>query len=648
VDGSPSANNSDPAAAHQATEGANAGPAEDPIAPDQEGSQQGGTSDGTQSASGTERSADQLRQMLAVIPADARSDWLRVLAALKDWGAKTGQGQIAFQLADEWSRKSKKYDEADQRRTWDSLTGRVGRNNATVGTIIFLARLHGWSRPIKPSEWMKEKFPRLAEKYGEPFEEAMAGKGEGEKRLMVKSLCESFLAATLGEAGSVRGPVVFSPQHNGFFQYEPAEGIYKETQAPVLIERIAGLLRECARNCEHRLVNTKSLEFGLGNTKKSAPVVARAEGVLAVPDSFWEVPARVIPCKNGVLDFRNGGFGPFTPDFHFLSKLGVTYRAGATCPRWLAILSRSLPADDIELLQRWFSLLLLGHNRAQIMLMLIGNAQSGKGVIGRVAAALAGTEAVGTLRTSHLAGRFEIGRLRNKRLIYGPDVAANFLSEEGVNLVKAITGEDHLDAEFKGSNATPPAKPLHAQVLITANSRLRIRLEEDAEAWRRRLVVIKFEAASVTVEEQVIGLTEILIAEEGDGILNWALEGLKATDAAGGKLILNARQQGIRNDLLSESESYKLWARERVIRSPVGGPTGRLMVEEAFADYIAFCDEREWAPLTRKVFTRLVTDVIAREFHVCMRNDLRTSFDTYGRGWKGITIKGGDSELSFE
>jgi len=495
---------------------------------------------------------------------------------------------------------------------------------------------------------MKEKFPRLAEIYGEPFEEAMVGEDEGEKRLIVKSVCESFLAATLGEAGSTRSRVVFSQPHNAFFQYEPAEGVYKRTQPPVLIERIAALLRECARACTHRLVNTKSLEFGLGKTKNSAPVVARAEGVLAVTDSFWEVPARVIPCKNGVLDLRNGGFGSFTPDFHFLSKLGVTYRAGAACPRWLAFLSRSLPPDDIELLQRWFGLLLLGHNRAQIMLMLLGNAQSGKGVIGRVAATLAGTEAVGTLRTSQLAGRFEIGRLRDKRLIYGPDVAANFLSGEGVNLVKAITGEDHLDAEFKGSNETPPAKPLHAQVLITANSRLRIRLEEDAEAWRRRLVVIKFEAASVTVEEQVIGLTEILIADEGDGILNWALEGLKATDAADGKLILNARQQDIRDDLLSESESYKLWARERVVKCPVGGPPGRLLVGDAFADYIAFCDEREWAPLTRKVFTRRVTDVIAREFHVTMRNDLRTSFGTDGRGWKGIMIIGGDFEPSLE
>lgn len=605
---------------------------------------------GTRQAKHADVSADRLREWLKFVQADDRAIWLRVLGALKNWGQREGQDEAAFQLADEWSRTSTKYNAEDQQRTWESLNRGVGENTATVGTIVFLARKNGWSGALKPSEWMKTKFAGLAECHGEPFDEIWVStdKDNDETQMVVASACESFLAATLGEMGAAQSPAVFSATHKAFFQYQLTEGIYAQTPASVLGARISSLLLECARACKHQIVNTRSLEFRLRATRATSPVIERAKGLLAVDDTFWDIPDLVIPCKNGVIDLRVGDFVPFTPRFHFRSKLGVTFQAESGCPKWQKLLAGSLAPDDIELLQRWFGLLLFGRNIAQKMLMLIGNAQAGKGVIARIATALAGAEAVGTLRTSQLDGRFELGRLRYKRLIYGPDVSPTFLLEQGAHLLKAITGEDPQDAELKGSNQTPPAQPLRGLVLITANSRLKIRLEDDSTAWRRRLVVLKFERESISDAQQISGLSDILIVEEGAGILNWAIEGLAALDEAGFKLLLNERQQGVRDDLLSESESYKIWAHERVVRDQGDGAPSRLMVEDAFSDYIGFCDERDWVPLTRKSFTRRVSDVIAREFHVTMRRDLRTENGTYGRGWSGITVKGGDFGLPPE
>jgi len=156
----------------------------------------------------------------------------------------------------------------------------------------------------------------------------------------------------------------------------------------------------------------------------------------------------------------------------------------------------------------------------------------------------------------------------------------------------------------------------------------------DAEAWRRRLVVIPFNGESVSEDNQITGLDQKLILEEGAGILMWALKGVGDFASDEQKLLLNNRQKSVRDDLLAQSETYKAWARERVVKAD----SSRLFCDDAYEDYAAFCDQREWSPLTRKTFTRLVTDVITSDFKVTKRHDLPTAHGTNGRGWKGIRL----------
>jgi hypothetical protein len=81
-----------------------------------------------------------------------------------------------------------------------------------------------------------------------------------------------------------------------------------------------------------------------------------------------------------------------------------------------------------------------------------------------------------------------MGRHRHKLLLYGPDVDENFLSNQGAALLKAITGEDPISPEYKNSIMVPAATPIKASVMMTANSRLRVRFQGDKPAWRRRLI----------------------------------------------------------------------------------------------------------------------------------------------------------------
>jgi len=109
-----------------------------------------------------------------------------------------------------------------------------------------------------------------------------------------------------------------------------------------------------------------------------------------------------------------------------------------------------LGPEDVELLQRWCGLALIGINLAQRLIILTGTAGGGKGTFIRVLNGIIGPTNVGTLRPDLLCERFELGRLLGKSLLYGADVAENFLNCKGASVLKALTGGDPGDAGVQG------------------------------------------------------------------------------------------------------------------------------------------------------------------------------------------------------
>ena len=111
-----------------------------------------------------------------------------------------------------------------------------------------------------------------------------------------------------------------------------------------------------------------------------------------------------------------------------------------------------------------------------------------------------------------------------------------------------------MTAEFKNSNEAPQVKR-QFNVIVTNNSRLTVYLEGDADAWRRRLVIVKYERAKPSVP--IPNLAETIVAEEGPSVLNFMLEGLDALREVGWELRLNQAQQARVDNLLLESDSHR-------------------------------------------------------------------------------------------
>ena len=81
---------------------------------------------------------DALIEKLQYIPADDYQVWTTVGMALRHEG-------YGWEVWDEWSRSSPKYQEGVCERKWKSFNEGNAGAPATGGTIDHLARLNGWS-----------------------------------------------------------------------------------------------------------------------------------------------------------------------------------------------------------------------------------------------------------------------------------------------------------------------------------------------------------------------------------------------------------------------------------------------------------------------------------------------------------------------
>lgn len=480
---------------------------------------------------------------------------------------------------------------------------------------------------LNPAQWFAEKFPSLSEELGEAVLEVI----DRRQNVSVRAINEDFLAATLGEKASPNNPTVFIPTEDKFYSYCPKEGIFIYQREPVLHVRLSRLLLDCARDCINAC-DTKNLEFRFRNVAHVCGILRKARGILEASQDFFSTRLiEFIPCANGMLRLNDKMLLPFNPSYRRRNKLAVPFHAEAKCPLFLETLMRpALDKGELDLLQRWCGLALIGENIAQKILILIGTAGGGKGTFVRVLNGIIGQVNLASLRTQLLGERFEIGRFLGKTLLYGADVPENFLNHRGASVLKALTGYDPVTVEFKNSNESPYLI-CKFNVIATCNSRLTVHLEGDTEAWRRRLVIVDYH--KLKPESVISNLDQQILTTEAPGVLNWMLEGLDKLRADGWQLHLTEAQQASVDNLLLESDGHAVFVKDNLIRAD----GQQLTVEDCFTAYVEYCNERGWKALARNKFGQVIGDTVTRQHGLTVRHDIPDAKGRHQRGWHRLT-----------
>ena len=475
---------------------------------------------------------------------------------------------------------------------------------------------------IWPDGWsgacIKSDYDRLVETWGIPF----SAKGNA------VTLNQTFFS---GKFASEKF-VLFEADEARFYLYSPVRGLWEHVSEAKIKTLLLADLMDYSRTQDEKI----RPRIELARTDQNAGNIARVLRGQVESRGAFGIQRQRVHVLNGMIEVGETGVcvRSFSPADYSRNQIPVTFDAKATCPQFLGeLLKPALPDDDIRLLQKWVGGVLLGGNFAQKMLIQEGFAGTGKSTVAAVVEMLVGAESITQLRTELLHERFESARYVGKRLLSGRDVPGDFLSRKGASVLKVLTGGDGLSAEVKGSMTAPSLGCF--DVIVTANSRLRVRLEEDAGAWRRRLLILSYRRAQPS--KPVPDFAAKLFSEEGAGILNWALDG-----AAGllndfkvfGRFQLTADQERRVDALLAESDSVRAFLRASV--APKDGQD--VTSDELCEEYSRFCDERDWRPLPLREVERMLPDLMLELFNVSKRNDVRRDGKSR-RGYFGVGPK---------
>ncbi len=424
---------------------------------------------------------------------------------------------------------------------------------------------------------------------------------------------------------------LYEPDESEFYLYDGDTGLYVPESADSIKQAISTRLLQTSREvCGLHLLAEYRRDRDL------SAIVSQLKGVIEKRKAFVRT-GRSIHLQNCMLVFEDGAVGErgFSPDFFSRNQSPIAFAPEAQCPRFLnEMLVPAVHPEDVLLIQKYMGQCLLGTNLTQRLLILDGQPKRGKTQLANLIQGLVGMVNVTQLRTQHLHERFEIFAFLRKTLLVGVDVDADFLASKGATAIKGLVGGDWFAAEKKGGNGSFQIQGCF-NVIMTSNCRLRVRLQGDVGAWRRRLLIIRYEAPPPSRE--IKNFSDVLLREEGSGILNWAIEGLQLllTDIAEtGDIRLTPRQAATVDSLLAESDSLRAFLAANVQKSPESD----LATQEIVQAYADFCPQMGWDPLPDTIIGRQMPDLMLELFQAVKAHDIKRDGRSV-RGFRNVALK---------
>jgi len=409
----------------------------------------------------------------------------------------------------------------------------------------------------------------------------------------------------------------FSSPEQTFFDYDKADGLFKPVKRPLLVERIlTAVFRFAEAYGEERASEARQIEK-FRNVLFAQKIVTRLEG-RCFWDGLWNrADGLFIHVKNGVLEVcRETGelfHRKFSPSFNSIARIEIDYDPKATCPILQAELERRIPdPEQRELFLKAVGQILLGQNLATKILVIFGEANTGKSQIADLIVTIVGVRNCREIRLTETSGRFELGQYRSASLLKSFDCPANFLMNKNCDILKRLTGGDEVGGELKYGEQT--SFKGDKNVLLTTNFQLQIREGKDEKAIARRLIVIEWQAAPV--KKRIANFAAYLLKKEGSGILNLFLGGMTKALAD----LREGHPDGFRTTSVNRAAVEVVMERSnsvaRFVQTHIESGNGsQLLWSEVEDAYNKFCGEKGIPPVGPKVLSREFNTAVTEQFN---------------------------------
>ncbi|MDK0927196.1 phage/plasmid primase, P4 family [Clostridium perfringens] len=327
----------------------------------------------------------------------------------------------------------------------------------------------------------------------------------------------------------------------------------------------------------------------------------------------------LVNVRNGLLDIRDMSFKEHTPSYLSTVQLNVEYNPQVDCPQFKKFLNEVLDCKLIPLVQEIVGYLLTTNTASQKAFVFWGPARTGKStLLWVVEYLLLGKKNVSNIPWQEIGDKFKTAELLGKLANVFSDLPSKSIDDTGI--FKVVTGEDYLMAEKKNKNPFK-FKPF-ARLVFSCNELPRNYVDR-TEGFYRRLIIVPFNRQ---IEKNKIDKAlKYKFQREKEGILNWALEGLKRLYENNFEFSENELTDGVKKEYKRENNNVISFVEECCELDSLFS-CSRIEIYEAYKE---FCVEAGLKALSQIKFNK----ELEGNFNITRSRSGKL------RSWNGVRIK---------
>ncbi len=327
----------------------------------------------------------------------------------------------------------------------------------------------------------------------------------------------------------------------------------------------------------------------------------------------------LVNVRNGLLDIRDMSFKEHTPNYLSTVQLNVEYNPQVDCPQFKKFLNEVLDCKLIPLVQEIVGYLLTTNTASQKAFVFWGPARTGKSTLLWVVEYLIlGKKNVSNIPWQEIGDKFKTAELLGKLANVFSDLPSKSIDDTGI--FKVVTGEDYLMAEKKNKNPFK-FKPF-ARLVFSCNELPRNYVDR-TEGFYRRLIIVPFNRQ---IEKSKIDKAlKYKFQREKEGILNWALEGLKRLYENNFEFSENELTDGVKKEYKRENNNVISFVEECCEIDSLFS-CSRIEIYEAYKE---FCVEAGLKALSQIKFNK----ELEGNFNITRSRSGKL------RSWNGVRIK---------
>lgn len=233
-------------------------------------------------------------------------------------------------------------------------------------------------------------------------------------------------------------------------------------------------------------------------------------------------PKYLLNLNNGIYNVKTKELMPHNPEHYFLYKIPWDYKTKTKCTKVMKYLDSTLKPEFIKLTQEIFGYCLMFDYRHAAIFYLYGTGGNGKKIWTKMLEHMLGAKNVTNKSIDSLIRyRFTSAQLYGKLANVCGELTASTLTD--TDMLKSLSGGDSIQAEFKGKDGFDFENK--AKIITACNSIPNCK--DMTDGWYQRQYILPFlEKFRHTKQEDTELLDKLLVQQEMEGLLVWALEGM--------------------------------------------------------------------------------------------------------------------------